>query len=1089
MRKKFAILFLTLAITLGSINPTQAMFHKNIPIIGGIDFGVVPIPFTSIVIDTNKSLGDNILGMVTPILGDLVGFLDPAKPIAAIAKTILVAAKPIVKPFLQKILPDTIKYGAHEVQKTIKNFIKQLDIPILRDIVFPLWELVVGPLDDVAMELVDYLAAEVEFPVAPPRYGGPGEGEPIQIPALKNQIPVGALDSIDKDGLATGWARDPDEGDRFIDVHFYIDGAVGKGKMIGSINANIADHRFSFQIPSEYFDNADHWIHAYGIDTSKDGSQNANLKNTPMRFRVAKKPVGFLENVNEEGKASGWAVGFHDTNVLIRFYIDGPDGKGKFVDSDYTRFIREDVKIEGMRSTYTGFERALPEEYRDGKPHELYAYAASAERRNDLVLLPGSPKRFIMPIMYPVSATNWFVVAPKGGWAQFSIQNIPNKNHDMMAIVKDKIIDFNSEQHGTPFFVPQEKHFISIQQTGAEKTLPIQTYRFKLPDWLEVGNHDVFIKNYGVEAGVGYKTSFQLRVIPYELPLFVTPNSIHADNDVEFTLQKISPNIHFTGSETNVIIKQILLSGSLGSISLNNLTLEEKGNGTLSIKTKIPFETSKIRKGQGQIKVNIKITTKNPKDEVLMQALLIYDSYYGTTWEGKTQEGKDPTLLSECKSSLKPEIEPALYDSPKKGPRISEDKPFPVGNATLEVYGKEFLCFGEAVLSFSATENGKTFPVTEGGGLWSGWGMKADISWDGKVKFIGGLTTEWIKKHNDITQIEVEIKDDAGNNAKEIIPLSPFLQAKIDPLGKKELLPGSGIKLWWKGFVLGHKMALTIDGEPYRNIYLEKGFAGTYNGLSMNFIEDLSIPSWMPYGTHTLLMADISDVDENKKPIYKTATTFVVGSVKKEEPKKGAPTPTPTPTPTPAPVVQPTPKSDPIPPSQPNIELSNTKITQGEKLTIKISNFAPLGVVSIELSNGSTKSKLSGIADYTDSAGNITKTITIPVDFPVGKSTLNVKDTNNLSSSATLQIESISVPAPIPAPTPTPTPTPTPEPEPVPLPDESTNNTPVCSAGSTWSPTFQSCIEDDPTNTSPYAGLPCPPEGTVPSYMTTGCIP
>lgn len=1114
MCRKLAIIFLIFAITFGSVQPTEAMFHKNIPLIGGIDFGKVTIPFTSITIDTNKSLGENVIGLIAPTIGGLVGFLDPAKPIAAIAQTILSQAKPFVKPFLLSVLPDTLKMGAFAAKKAVTDFVKNLDIPVLRDIVFPLWELAVGPLDDVAMEIIDYIAEDIQLETAPSRYvsppgGGPGSSPPVQIPALQNQLPIGDVDpTINKDGMVTGWARDPDEGDRFIDVRLYDGDAAKGGKHIGTVNANSGDHRFSFQIPFEYFDNQDHYLYVYGVDTSGNGSITALLTKYSVRFRLSKKPTGLLESVDEDGNMKGWAVSFSNRNIRVIFYIDGQDGKGKKIDSVYAGIVRDDVNIVGLNGKYTGFERKIDEVYRDGNPHELYAYAESEERKGELTLLSGSPKQFIMPVLYPVLIKDWWlIVAPKGGWAQFDIQNLPNKNHDMTALVGGKAIDFNSEQHGSPLFVPQEKHFISIQQVGSGKTIPLQTYRFKVPDWMEVGDHDVLIKNYGVEAGVGYKAQLKLKVIPYELPELMLPQALHIETEEEFQLKKVPPIVFFTGPKQNVLIKDILLSGGFGSIPLTGIKLEDKGSGIVSVKTKIPLEASRIRKGQGQVKINMRVTTKKSSDKELLHALNIYSYDYGTTWEGKTSEGKDAILLSECKSTFKPEIifkTVESYDAKYPVRAITKNTPSLVPEGIV-IHGKEFLCFSEAELILSATYGGKSFSVNQKEGLWSGWEgihMKADVTWDGKIKFQGNPDGgRWYKEYNDITSLEAEVKDSAGNSAKGTIFLSPYFQVHIDPLGKNEILPSSGIKLWLKGFVLGHKIALTIDGEPYRNVYLEKGYAGTYLGLPMNYIEDLSIPSWLSPGTHTLLAEDVTDLDQNKKPIYKTARTFVVGGIKKEEPKKDIPVPLPTPAPLPKPAPTPVVIPVPAPRPQPKIQLSEAKVAQAEKLTIKITNFSPLGVATITLSNGSTKIKLSGIADYTDSSGSLTKTFTIPKDFPAGKAIISVRDIEDLSATASLEIEPIAVPAPAPKPTPLPAPTPTPQPtpaptpkpeptpEPTPLPDEQINVSHDCPSGSTWSQTFQSCIVDEPSNDSPYKGLPCPPEGSVPSYMTKGCIP
>lgn len=74
-----------------------------------------------------------------------------------------------------------------------------------------------------------------------------------------------------------------------------------------------------------------------------------------------------------------------------------------------------------------------------------------------------------------------------------------------------------------------------------------------------------------------------------------------------------------------------------------------------------------------------------------------------------------------------------------------------------------------------------------------------------------------------------------------------------------------------------------------------------------------------------------------------------------------------------------------------------------------------------------------------------------------------------------------------PAPTPIPQPSLAPIPTPAPTPTETK---PPCPAGSTYSFTFGTCMEDAPQKLSPYDGLPCPDNvDSIPAYATKGCIP
>jgi RHS repeat-associated protein len=103
--------------------------------------------------------------------------------------------------------------------------------------------------------------------------------------------PVGNLDSIDGDGVVTGWAKDPDSECQSISVHFYIDGPTGKGKFIGETLANVnrsdvGSHGFRFIIPSRYQDGQKHTLYVHGIDAT--GDLNTLISEVPKSFQLSK---------------------------------------------------------------------------------------------------------------------------------------------------------------------------------------------------------------------------------------------------------------------------------------------------------------------------------------------------------------------------------------------------------------------------------------------------------------------------------------------------------------------------------------------------------------------------------------------------------------------------------------------------------------------------------------------------------------------------------------------------------------------------------------------------------------------------------
>jgi hypothetical protein len=109
--------------------------------------------------------------------------------------------------------------------------------------------------------------------------------------------PIGPLDRISTDGVAWGWAIDPDVSSQSIDVHFYVDGPAGSGFWAGSVTANIprpdvntgtgypGDHGFRFTIPVEFRDGKTHTLYAHAIDVT--GGTNVILNNSPLSFTFA----------------------------------------------------------------------------------------------------------------------------------------------------------------------------------------------------------------------------------------------------------------------------------------------------------------------------------------------------------------------------------------------------------------------------------------------------------------------------------------------------------------------------------------------------------------------------------------------------------------------------------------------------------------------------------------------------------------------------------------------------------------------------------------------------------------------------------
>ncbi len=87
----------------------------------------------------------------------------------------------------------------------------------------------------------------------------------------------GAVDGIDADGVASGWAIDPARAPASIDVAFFVDGPKGTGRLAGSATASVAradvsaatgyggDHGFSWRVPDAFRDAASHDLYTYAL--------------------------------------------------------------------------------------------------------------------------------------------------------------------------------------------------------------------------------------------------------------------------------------------------------------------------------------------------------------------------------------------------------------------------------------------------------------------------------------------------------------------------------------------------------------------------------------------------------------------------------------------------------------------------------------------------------------------------------------------------------------------------------------------------------------------------------------------------------
>src|SRR3989338_4229119 len=112
-----------------------------------------------------------------------------------------------------------------------------------------------------------------------------------------------------------------------------------------------------------------------------------------------KLPKGFLDGVTSSGVIYGWALDPNraSESIDVHIYFDGPAGTGTFITSVTTNVLRPDVnQAEGVTGTH-GFNFNVPQSYKDGNTHTVYAYGIDKDDSSGKsnVLLTGSPKSFV----------------------------------------------------------------------------------------------------------------------------------------------------------------------------------------------------------------------------------------------------------------------------------------------------------------------------------------------------------------------------------------------------------------------------------------------------------------------------------------------------------------------------------------------------------------------------------------------------------------------------------------------------------------------------------------------------------------------
>jgi hypothetical protein len=147
------------------------------------------------------------------------------------------------------------------------------------------------------------------------------------------QAPAGAVDAARCDAL-TGWAQDPDEPSKAIEVHVYFGGPAGDPDAVGvPMRADVerdeacggtgpCEHGFEALVPLSLLDGAAHAVHVYGIDS--EAGPNAELGASPATLKCATSvPAGIKRHVQDMDSFNAWKLSpFRDELPLTGAQIE-----------------------------------------------------------------------------------------------------------------------------------------------------------------------------------------------------------------------------------------------------------------------------------------------------------------------------------------------------------------------------------------------------------------------------------------------------------------------------------------------------------------------------------------------------------------------------------------------------------------------------------------------------------------------------------------------------------------------------------------------------------------------------------------------
>src|SRR3989344_2245271 len=202
-----------------------------------------------------------------------------------------------------------------------------------------------------------------------------------------NNPPAGVLDATNC-GLIGGWAVDNDTPNQAVTIEVYMDGPVGSGTLIATVQANlnrsdVGNHAFHIQpIPAQLRDGRAHTVYIYMLDTATGAKSLLinGVKDIPACGSAPtptnRPPVGVFDAATCD-IIGGWAFDPDNSSqsIVVEIYANGPQGIGTRIFSGATTGLRPDVNTQYGITGNHGFTIFTPQSLKDGNTHEIWVYA------------------------------------------------------------------------------------------------------------------------------------------------------------------------------------------------------------------------------------------------------------------------------------------------------------------------------------------------------------------------------------------------------------------------------------------------------------------------------------------------------------------------------------------------------------------------------------------------------------------------------------------------------------------------------------------------------------------------------------------